>query len=212
MDPLGHLVDWIAIYGIFGLLAIGLAERFLPALPSYGVLVAIGIAADDEVWSLHTAVIGTTVGSSIGALGLYLLVRAVGQKRSKAALYSVSGWVGMSRPRIDWTLSSLRNREQTLTILSQLIPTVRLIAPVAAGLLGTSTLRFIAGVAIGIVLWNGLFIAAGYLAVMAIPGINSSALALKILVLLVTAELLIALVWRLQRRYSTRQDLGASKR
>jgi membrane protein DedA with SNARE-associated domain len=212
MDPLGYLVDWIAIYGILGLFAIGLAERFLPALPSYGVLVAIGIAADDEVWSLHTAVIGTTIGSSIGAFGLYLLARAVGKKRTKAVLYSVGGWVGLSRPRIDWTLSSLRERERALTILSQLIPTVRLISPVAAGLLGTSTLRFVAGVSVGIVLWNGLFIAGGYLAVLAIPGINSSALALKILVLLVSAELLFALGWRLQRRYSTRPDLGASKR
>lgn len=212
MDPLGNLVDWIALYGIFGLFAIGLAERFLPALPSYGVLVAIGIAADDEVWSLHTAVIGTTVGSAIGAFGLYLLVRAVGRKRTTSLLYSVGGWVGLSRPRIDWTLSSLHDRERALTILSQLIPSVRLISPVAAGLLGASTLRFVAGVSIGIVLWNGLFIAAGYLAVLAIPGINSSALALKILVLLVGAELLIALVWRLQRRYLTRPDLGASKR
>jgi len=212
MDPLGHLVDWIAIYGIFGLFAIGLAERFLPALPSYGVLVAIGIAADDEVWSLHTAVIGTAVGSSIGALGLFLLVRAVGKKRTTALLYSVGGWLGLSRSRIDWTLSSVRDREGALTILSQLIPTVRLISPVAAGLLGTSALRFVAGVSVGIVLWNGLFIAAGYLAVLAIPGINSSALALKILILLVATELLIALGWRLQRRYWTRPDLGASKR
>ncbi|AHG48965.1 hypothetical protein RLEG12_08480 (plasmid) [Rhizobium leguminosarum bv. trifolii CB782] len=211
MDPLGSLVDWIAIYGIFGLFAIGLAERFLPALPSYGVLIAIGIAADDEVWSLHTAVIGTTVGSSIGALVLYLLVSAVGKKRTTALLYSVGGWVGLSRPRIDWTLSSLRDRERALTILSQLIPTVRLISPVAAGLLGTSTLRFVAGVSIGIILWNGLFIAAGYLAVLTIPGVNSSALALKILGLLVAAELLIAMGWRLQRRYLTRPDLGASK-
>ncbi len=212
MDPLGNLVDWIAIYGIFGLFAVGLAERFLPALPSYGVLVAIGIAADDEVWSLQTAVIGTAVGSLIGALGLYLLVRAVGKKRTSALLYSVGGWIGLSRTRIDWTLSSLRDRERALTILSQLIPTVRLISPVAAGLLGTSTLRFVAGVSIGIVLWNGLFIAAGYLAVLTSPAVNSSALALKILVLLVTAELLSALGWRLQRRYWTRPDLGASKR
>ncbi|MBA9035856.1 DedA family protein [Rhizobium leguminosarum] len=212
MDPLGHLVDWIAIYGIFGLFAIGLAERFLPALPSCGVLVAIGIAADDEAWSLHTAVIGTAVGSSIGALGLYLLVRAVGKKRATSLLDSVGGWVGLSRPRIDWTLSSLRGREQSLTILSQLIPTVRLISPVAAGLLGTSALRFVAGVSVGIVLWNGQFVAAGYLAVLAIPGINSSALALKILILLVATELLIALGWRLQRRYWARPDLGTSKR
>lgn len=211
MDPLGYLVEWIAIYGIFGLFAIGLAERFLPALPSYGVLVAIGIAADDEVWSLHTAVVGTTIGSSIGAFGLYLLARAVGKKRTTALLYFAGRWIGLSQPRIDWTLSSLRERERALTILSQLIPTVRLVSPVAAGLLGTSALRFVAGVSIGIVLWNGLFIAAGYLAVIAIPGINSSALALKILILLVSAELLIALVWRLQRRYSMRSDLGVSK-
>ncbi|MBB4279094.1 hypothetical protein [Rhizobium mongolense] len=57
-----------------------------------------------------------------------------------------------------------------------------------------------------------MFIAAGYLAVLAIPGINSSALALKILVLLVVAEVLAALVWRLQRRYSMRLNPGASKR
>ncbi|SCW65694.1 membrane protein DedA, SNARE-associated domain [Rhizobium mongolense subsp. loessense] len=212
MDPLGNLVDWIAVYGIFGLFAIGLAERFLPALPSYGVLVAIGIAADDDVWSLHTAVIATTVGSFMGALGLYLLVRAVGRKRSVGLLHSAGRWVGLSQPRIDWTLSSLRARERALTILSQLIPTVRLISPVAAGLLGTNTLRFVSGIAVGIVLWNGLFIAAGYLAVLAIPGINSSALALKILVLLVVAEVLAALVWRLQRGYSMRLNPGASKR
>ncbi|CDZ30184.1 VTT domain-containing protein [Neorhizobium galegae] len=211
MDPLGNLVDWIAIYGIFGLFAIGLAERFLPALPSYGVLVAIGIAADG-LWSLHTAVIATTLGSFMGALGFYFLVRVIGRKRSATLLYAVGSWVGLSRPRIDWTLSSLRDREQALTILSQLIPTVRLIAPVAAGLLGTSTLRFVAGVAVGIVLWNGLFIAAGYLAVLAIPGINSSALALKILILLVVAEGLVALVWRLQRRYTMRVKPGARER
>lgn len=93
MDPLGNLVDWIAIYGIFGLFAIGLAERFLPALPSYGVLVAIGIAADDEVWSLHTAVIGTTIGSLIGALGLYLVVRAVGKSgRPPFSILLADGW------------------------------------------------------------------------------------------------------------------------
>ena len=55
LDPLGSLIDWIATYGIFGLFAIGLAERFIPALPSYGVLVAIGIAAVDGAWSIPVA-------------------------------------------------------------------------------------------------------------------------------------------------------------
>ncbi|WP_440412298.1 DedA family protein [Neorhizobium petrolearium] len=212
MDPLGTVVDWIAVYGIFGLVVIGLAERFLPALPSYGVLVAIGVAADGAVWSLHTAVIATTVGSFGGAFGLYVLIRAAGRRNSVKFLYWVGRWAGLSQSRVDWILSLLRAREGALTILSQLIPTVRLISPIAAGLLGTNTLRFVSGVSVGIALWNGLFIAAGYLAVLAIPGINSSALALKILILLVAAEVLTALVWRLQRRHSMRLNRGASKR
>jgi membrane protein DedA with SNARE-associated domain len=169
MDPLGNLVDWIALYGLFGLFAIGLAERFLPALPSHGVLVAIGIAADDDAWSVEIAVLATSAGSLMGALGLYLLVRAIGRERSASLLYSVGGWLGLSRPRIDWTMKSLRARERRLTILSQLIPVVRLISPLAAGLLGTRTLPFMSYAAVGIALWNGLFIAAGYLAALAVP-------------------------------------------
>ncbi|MBY3473660.1 membrane-associated protein [Rhizobium laguerreae] len=202
MDPLADLVDWIALYGVVGLLSIGLAERFVPALPSHGVLVAIGIAANDDAWSVHTAVAGTAVGSFIGALALYILVRAIGESKSVALLHVVGKWIGVSRQRIDQTLSSLRAREQTIAITSQLIPTVRLITPLAAALLGTSMLRFASGVAVGIVLWNGLFIAAGYLAVMALPDINSSAFALKILVFLVFVEALIAVTLRLQLRCS----------
>lgn len=204
MDPLAALVDWIALYGVFGLLSIGLAERFIPALPSHGVLVAIGIAANDDAWSVHAAVAGTTIGSFTGALALYLLVRAFGERKSVALLYFIGKWIGLSRQRIDQTLSSLRAREQSIAITSQLIPTIRLIAPLAAALLGTSMLRFASGLAVGIVLWNGLFIAAGYLAVMALPGINSSAFALKILAFLVGLEVLIAVIFRLQLRRSKR--------
>lgn len=68
MDPLGSLIDWIAVYGVLGLFAIGLAECFVPALPFYGVLVAISIAAVDGAWSVPVAVIATTAGSFSGGL------------------------------------------------------------------------------------------------------------------------------------------------
>lgn len=197
MDPLADLVNWIALYGVFGLLSIGLAERFIPALPSHGVLVAIGIAANDDAWSVQAAVIGTTIGSFTGAFALYLLVRAIGERKSVGLLYFIGKWVGLSRQRIDQTLSSLRSREQAIAITSQLIPTIRLISPLAAALLGMDMLRFASGLAVGIVAWNGLFIAAGYLAVMALPGVNSSAFAIKILVLLLVVEAVVALGFRL---------------
>lgn len=212
MDPLGDLVDWIAFYGAFGLIAIGLAERFVPAIPSYGVLVAIGIAANEGVWSVPMAIIGTTAGSFVGASSLYLLARAFGEKRSVSLLHRIGKWVGLSRERVDRTLSSLRAREQILTVVLQLIPTVRLISPIAAGLVRTRPSRFVAGTAAGIAMWNGLFIAAGYLVVLAVPDINSSALALKVLALLIMTEALVALGIRLQAHLARQFAVEGSKR
>lgn len=193
MDPLGSLIDWIATYGMFGLFAIGLAERFIPALPSYGVLVAIGIAAVEDAWPVPVAIIVTSSGSFCGAVALYLLVRALGQNRSIRLLYRIGRLLGLSSARIDKTLASFSARERTLIFISQLIPTVRLVAPVVAGLIHADFRRFAGGTLLGITLWNGSFIAAGYFAVMLAPGMTASILAIKMLVLLVVTEALLAL-------------------
>ncbi|NNU36031.1 membrane-associated protein [Rhizobium sophorae] len=204
MDPLGSLIDWIATYGVFGLFAIGLAERFIPALPSYGVLIAIGIAAVEGAWSIPVAIIVTTIGSFCGALALYLLVRALGQNRSIRLLYRIGRFLGLSSARIDKTLASFRARERTLIFISQLIPTVRLIAPVVAGLIHADFRRFASGTVVGITFWNGLFIAAGYIAVLLAPGMTASTLAIKMLVFLLVTEALLALTWRVAARYRWR--------
>ena len=204
MDPLGSLIDWIAVYGMVGLFAIGMAERFVPILPSYCVLVAIGIASVDSAWSLPDAIILTTAGSFSGGLVLYLLVRAVGQSRSSKLLYWFGRLLGLSSARIDRILSSFRARERTLIVISQLIPAVRLIAPLVAGLIPANFRRFAGGTILGIALWNGMFIAVGYFAVLAVPGMNASALAIKVLVLLITVEVLLALGWRFAVRCAWR--------
>lgn len=198
MDPLADLVDWIAFYGILGLVVMGLAERFVPVIPSHGMLVTIGIAAHDGAWSLPLALISTTGGGLLGALGVYTIVRVLGEKKSKSHLYAIGKWVGLSQVRIDRTFSFMQTRERTLTIVSQLIPTVRLISPAVAGLVRTPPSRFVAGSAVGITLWNGLFIAAGYLAVSGTPDTNASLFALQVLALLIVTETLVAFVWRLK--------------
>lgn len=211
MDPLGSLIDWIAAYGVLGLFAIGLAERFVPALPSCGVLVAIGIAAVDKAWSVPVAITITTAGSFFGGLSLYLLVRALGQDRSARFLYLLARLLGLSPARIDRTLSSFRTRERTLIFISQLIPTVRLIAPLVAGLVQADFRRFASGTALGIAVWNGLFIAVGYFAVLAAPDLNASTLAIKVLVILVATEALLALAWRWAARCPGRTVLRGSR-
>lgn len=171
--------------------------------PSYGLLVAIGIAAADNTWSVPIAMLMTTCGSFCACLALYLLARAVGQNFSTRLLYRSGKLLGLSSIRIDQTLRSFRTRERTLIIISQLIPTVRLVAPLVAGLIDADLRRFVGGTLLGIALWNSLFIATGYFAASVVPEVNASTIAIKVLVLLMGVEALLALIWRFAGRSSS---------
>ncbi|HQS45293.1 MAG: membrane-associated protein [Rhizobiales bacterium 24-66-13] len=200
MDPLASLVDWIALYGVLGLFAVGLAERFVPALPSHGMLVAIGMAAVEDSWSLPSAFIMTTCGSLFASLALFLVVRAVGQDVSGNLLYGTRRLLGLPSKRIDRMLISFQARDRSLSLIAQIIPTVRFVAPLAAALLRLDAWRFAAGTLLGIALWNGVFLTAGYAAAQSIPDLNASALAIKFLFLVLAVEMLSVLIWRLLGR------------
>ncbi|SON55249.1 SNARE associated Golgi protein [Hartmannibacter diazotrophicus] len=205
MDPLASLVDWIALYGMLGLFAAGLAERVLPALPSHAMLVAIGMAAAEGNWSFPAAFIMTTCGSVLASLALFLVVRAVGQGVSARLLYGVGRLLGLSSKRIDRMLISFRARDRSLSLVAQIIPTVRFVAPLAAALVRLNAWRFATGTLLGIALWNGVFLAAGYTAARSIPGLNASVLAIKFLLLVLAVEALSVLIWRLLGRTNWRQ-------
>ncbi|HMG49311.1 MAG TPA: VTT domain-containing protein [Inquilinus sp.] len=200
IDPLGTLIDWIAVYGIVGLVAIGVAERFVPVLPSYGVLVAIGIAAADGSWSVTSAVIGTVAGSLAGCLLLYGLAIALSERRTHRLLAGVGRLAGMSPKRVDSAVSSFRAYQRALAFGTQLVPTVRLVSPVIAGLFRADARAFAIASLAGITVWNALFISVGHLAAAIAPTTSASTLALQVLILLIVAEVLLALGWRWLRR------------
>lgn len=198
MDPLTTLVDWIGSYGLFGLFAISLAERFVPALPSHGVLVAIGIAVAGEIWSLPAALIVTTFGHICACMGLYLLVRALGPHAANRCLFIVGRFFGLTPKRIGWILISLKARDRALSCGAQMVPGVRLIAPLAAGLMRLDFWRFASGAFLGVALWNSLFILAGYVAAQVLPHPNASVLAIKLLLFILALEALSTLILRVR--------------
>ncbi|RTL94265.1 membrane-associated protein [Ancylobacter aquaticus] len=205
MDPLASLVDWIALYGMLGLFAAGLAERIIPALPSHAMLVAIGMAVTENSWSLSTVFIMTVCGSAVASVALFLIVRAVGQDACTKLLYGVGRLLGLPSTRIDRMLTSFRTQGQSLALIAQIIPTVRFVAPLAAGLVRLDAWRFMTGTLLGIALWNGAFLTAGYTAAQSFPELNASALAIKFLFLILAVETLSVLIWRLLGRPNRRR-------
>ena len=204
MDPLSSLIEWISLYGLIGLLALGVFERFVPVVPSYGVLVAIGIAANERVWSLYTAVFGSVAGSLFGSLALYWLTLHLSEERVHRMLLWVGRMTGISAPRIDRSIVLFREHQRGLSFGMQLVPSIRLISPIIAGMFRADGRAFAIATLLGILSWNGLFIAVGYIASNVSVETNASTLALQVVVVLLLVELGLALLWRWYHQRSSR--------
>ncbi len=197
MDPLGDLMPWIAACSVAGLFGLMLVERLLPILPSYGLLVAVGVAVGEGYWSLPLAFALTVIGGVAGCALFYGLGWGLGEARAGALLRRTAGFFGMAPARVDRCIAWLRDRGVLFALVAQLVPTVRLVVPGVAGLLRARPLMFFTATALGIGLWNGLFIGTGYAAASLFePDPNASSIALTALVALLSLELMGTMMWR----------------
>ncbi|WP_043361272.1 DedA family protein [Belnapia sp. F-4-1] len=196
MDPLGSFIEWAAPVGIAGLFAIGAMERVVPVLPSYGLLVAIGIGASDSLWPAPLAILAVTSGSTAACLACYALVTTLGEARSHRFLHGSARLLGFPPNRFARWVDACRQHQAPIAFGLQLVPTARLLTPAVAGLLRTKPRIFLLASAAGIAVWNTLFIGLGFLAAQATPEVNASTLALKLLTGLIAVEALAVLAWR----------------
>lgn len=206
-DPVGAVMAWISGYGLVGLFAVALAERFVPVIPSYGLLLAIGISAADGAWSPPAAILATGAGSVFGCAALFYIVRGMGDALSMRLLNRVGRLFGVSADHIEGGITSFRRNETALAFSLQLVPTVRLFVPAFAALLRGSPRSFLTASSAGIAVWNGLFIGIGFYASHSIEMANTTVLALAALGCLLVAET--ALLW-IARRVRARRNPDAT--
>ncbi|MDX3925807.1 MAG: DedA family protein [Shinella sp.] len=196
-DPVGTVMAWIGAYGLIGLFAVALAERFVPVIPSYGLLLAVGIGAAEGAWSLPAAFIATVTGSLFGCAAWFYAVRGLGDVRSTRLLNRAGRLFGLSTDGIERWIVSFRRNQAALAFSLQLLPTVRLFAPAFAAILRGNARSFLAASGAGIAIWNGLFIGVGYAASGSVETANTTVLALTALGCLLVAEA--ALFWVARR-------------
>ncbi|WP_226574016.1 DedA family protein [Acuticoccus sediminis] len=120
MDPVETLIPWTAAYGPAAPAAVAFIERLVPVLPSYAVLVVIGIAAAEGHFSLPAALLLSTVGTVLGCLPLY----ALGEARARNLLERFGRYIGVPSSRTGWWLDQFRSNGHRLVLCAQLIPTI----------------------------------------------------------------------------------------
>ncbi len=148
-------------FGMVGVLAISFAEKFVPIVPSYVMLMLLGMTADDGA-GLSLLVLITALGSLAASLGWFAIGRALGERRVERAVACWGRYV-FFKPRTYRDLaSSYRRNRFRVTLFAQIVPVARVYMGLPAGVLKLRTMAFAFPAALGILCWNIPFLGLGF--------------------------------------------------
>ncbi|WP_345800187.1 DedA family protein [Microbacterium sp. AZCO] len=158
------IVDWsVSLMEVIGPAGAGLAialENVFPPLPSEVILPMAGLTASRGTFTLVEALFWTTAGSIVGALLLYGLGRWLGADRLRAA----AARIPLLHPEdIDRTVAWFERHGGKAVFFGRMVPLFRSLISIPAGVTRMPIWRFGLLTAAGSLVWNTVFVLAGFL-------------------------------------------------
>jgi len=142
--------------GIFVLMAI---ESSVLPLPSELVMPPAGYLAAKGDMDAYLAVAAGTLGSVVGALVNYSLAVVVGEP----VLRRYGKFVLVSERSLDRTEAFFRRHGEISTFVGRLLPVIRHLISIPAGMSRMALARFVAFTALGAAIWCGILTYLGWL-------------------------------------------------
>lgn len=192
----GWVLDVIDRLGYAGLACLVLLENLFPPLPSELILPLSGYLAAAGRLGLWGVMAASTAGSLAGALVLYGAGAALGEERVRALLRGYGRWLGAGEADLDRAVRWFRRHGPAAVLAGRLVPIVRSLVSVPAGLFGMRLVPFALLTAAGTALWNGLLAGLGYGAGVHWPRVAAWVRAYERVVLAALAVAAVAWLWR----------------
>lgn len=157
------LVDAVvSLMDVIGPAGAGIAialENLFPPLPSEVILPMAGLAASRGSFTLFEAIAWTTLGSIVGAFALYGLGAWLGVDR----LRRIAARVPLLHPEdIDRTVGWFARHGGKAVFLGRMVPLFRSLVSIPAGITRMPLWRFGLLTAAGSLIWNSIFVMAGF--------------------------------------------------
>jgi membrane protein DedA with SNARE-associated domain len=201
------LVDAVvSLMDVIGPAGAGIAialENLFPPLPSEVILPMAGLAASRGTFTLAEAIVWTTLGSIVGAFALYGIGAWLGVDR----LRRIAARVPLLHPEdIDRTVAWFGRHGGKAVFFGRMIPIFRSLISIPAGITRMRLWKFGLLTAAGSLIWNSIFVLAGFLLGEAWPVVERYA---DILQYVVIGGTVIGVSWFV---YSRTRALLASRR
>ena len=159
---LDSIVEWVvSLMELLGAPGVGIAillENLFPPIPSEVVLPLAGFTVTAGDLSFWSTFLWATAGSVLGAWLLYWVGQAIGADR----LRKIADWMWLVEPGdVDKALGWFDKYGSASVFFGRLIPGVRSLISIPAGIDRMNFLKFTAWTALGSALWNAVLIGLG---------------------------------------------------
>lgn len=155
-------ISIIEAVGLFGAAFLIALEVIVLPIPSELVLLLTGVSAGQGSFSLIGAVLATTAGSLVGAAVLYLIGWWVSEERIRLVVKKFGKYIGFRLKDFDKAVHWFERHGVPIVLFGRLIPVVRSLVSIPAGLTRMSPVKFFAFTGIGSLVWNTAWISAGF--------------------------------------------------
>ncbi|MBY8874611.1 DedA family protein [Micromonospora sp. PLK6-60] len=158
--PVGFVTGLVERLGGPGAgLAVAL-ENLFPPIPSEVILPLAGFVASQGRMSLFGAIAWTTLGSVLGAVALYYIGAALGRDRMRAIAARLPL---VKLADVDRTEAWFLRHGRKAVFFGRMIPIFRSLISVPAGVERMPLPTFLLYTTLGSLIWNSVFVLAGYL-------------------------------------------------
>jgi membrane protein DedA with SNARE-associated domain len=156
------VTDTIYSLGYAGIVVLMVLENVFPPIPSEVIMPLAGFMVSQGKFSLIGIIAAGTAGSVLGALPFYYIGRWINEERLKALADRYGRWLTVSGNDIERSKAWFDKHGRTAIILGRLVPAVRSLISIPAGIARMNLAMFLTYTSVGTALWTALLAFLGY--------------------------------------------------
>jgi membrane protein DedA with SNARE-associated domain len=190
-----RLIDQTGYVGIFLLMFL---ETIFPPIPSEVIMPVAGQRTVEGPLRLWGVIASGTAGAMLGNLFWYALARVIGMRRFRPFIENYGRWLTMDWDDVEKAEKLFGRFGGTIVSVGRMLPTIRSIVSIPAGLLSMRLKTFLIWSTLGTVIWTTALACAGWVLGKAFNDVEKvlGPLSTLIIVLIVVAYAWRQLTWR----------------
>lgn len=158
-DWIIRLVEWAGYWGVAALM---LLETVFPPVPSEVIMTVAGVSAARGTMTLEGTILAGTAGAMLGNWFWYWLAIKFGEARMHVFIDKYSRWLTLDWDEVERGERLFAKYGSSIVLIARMIPTLRSLISIPAGLFKMSLRRFLVFSTIGTLGWSAALAGAGY--------------------------------------------------